>query len=556
MALANLAGKFDALFVVGGMALRPSRITAHFGLNEIPECTIELPLGVTVQNGIVVAGPGNASLSVPPYSYASVVVGLNAQLVTGAGLAFSGLLSSSAKVFEGFVYSIAVNTAIDEGSIYATAQIKIRHWLSALAMTSMLSASTHASTPSQFLNPPAFSAMASGLAGAFSDAANTSLSVINPYVSLNPLVISNDIWSAGMHNFGMGLKGILNLFTNINTFNLLASGIPVAGGPPNSPAAAALAFIEPRPDTGYVIGRPLGLASVFASTPTGFAASARLVEELSKASLADFANTTFWNLLVSNWLPYLSLQIAPLVTRAVVMPVNTMVSIPAKTINASEYYSASVDLGISEPIKGMIIIGDALQSLAGGIDLQNDRSASPAVPGILGGFIHPFINGMVVFSQAPSWLQGTVNYAYYARQALGMMAADAFAVGNVFSPNIPPEWLPDPRMDIYNMGSRLMSVLAQAEWIIRMTSGRTMTVVTPFRLDIGPGTVIAVQLLPGTSHYIIGTVKSVFLDLSPENATTTYVLAGIKHSSEVGIGLGMPANPFWPNSTIYYTPLI
>lgn len=337
---------------------------------------------------------------------------------------------------------------------------------------------------------------------------------------------------------------------------------------------------------GYLYGMPL---SFWLSQQTlrnhplhpgrGFAA------DVVGASFGDLAPASFWELLAGRYASNYQLAIAPMANRAVILPFQPLMDRVWQHVYASEIETWDDDAQTPLPLRGVVLVSDR-QGITN-ITVAGNNPAAPGAPTAYqqndAAYDSCEAGGVFIYRTMPPWLAdasrlpgafapgtlqntpramaglpwGTVPAAAAARDQLvaqspelGLAAAAGLPLGGVAADN-----LAAPRNVMLSSGYRL----ARAHYQQERTRPRTVYVRGRFRYDIGPGSIVRLELpadryvreaLVGQRNtYAVGMVLRVTISLDQEgqNASTALQVGFVRTEGETqpGTPLFADSHPFW-----------
>lgn len=310
----------------------------------------------------------------------------------------------------------------------------------------------------------------------------------------------------------------------------------------------------------------------------GFAA------DIVGATFGDLAPASFWELLAVRYASRYQIALAPMADRAVVVPFQPHLDGVWQTVYASEVDQWDDDMQTPLPVRGVVMVGDrrGLTGVMAGFDpgapgaaaamQQADAVYDSCEPG-----------GVFVYRMLPPWLADAprVPGAYFAvtvqsgrRAAAGvpwstvpralaaqdqLLAADP-TLAAAAAAGIPGGGVAyNALMAASDLHRSTANRLAKAVYQQERTRPRTVYVRGRFRTDIGPGSVVRVELpadryaraaLPGTHDTVVtGVVTRVSLALDQEGqaATTGLQLGFVRTEGETARGhpLFAEGHPYW-----------
>jgi len=503
---------------ITGMQVDVSAFHVRYALNDIPTATVRIPLGREILTGEV--SPGYTLLSQAPYRI-PVFLFFNVGSFTPPNLPY--ISHGNYLLFAGYVSQVTYTTAFGREELV----VKLDHWLSDLNFSSTLISGVNPENAKSLK-----SILRLTLSGAGSSLNFAPMGLIQNIV--NPNYAIGNLWAGAIFPFMSFLIGANRINSAMLQFN----------DTPNRDAARALFSWR----FSYL---PL-------SVP--IEAALRIIDHIysfidvrPEDTLTSLAGVTLWQKLLEFAQKFLFFIVPhPLFYRA--EPVVLGLSNFGCTVWGHEILAINFNLKRPQvPIKATWIFTD-LRPLAGS---ALDNPSESTIPIIGGGFITPeFPYGSVSLYGAPDFLANAYEPSAYTRLAVASYKvcrsrnpiARNIALGNYFAA----------------LTSGHLSTLdkyAHYLYIAEQLSGRTATMVCPFRMDISPGTTI--RIVPYNNEFIPNNIDSCALfatvdavEYSADAASltpprTTYSLVGIRNYYEyMSPAYSVPAHPFY---RVYFT---
>ncbi len=269
----------------------------------------------------------------------------------------------------------------------------------------------------------------------------------------------------------------------------------------------------------------------------------------------SLAGDTIWSLLIGSLLPSFGLYVIPTAREAYVAPCLPMGNKPGKSIYASEYVDFNFSAMSQQPLYGVGIMSN--------YNLATINGGSPKI--CVGASYTPYPegSGRWLFTNAPGWMDGWVNYDPDTVQGepdvvkmLNKPTTDVLGNGGT---NINRDV--SQEAEDWNLS---MSRYAQMLYASNSLRGRDGYLVGKLRFDISPGTILFVQGKSGISGYddlatnLIGFVSSVTISINSEqaSATTAFNMTNLRTDVEnTEPGTSMSDHPFFPKY-FTYAPLV
>lgn len=270
-------------------------------------------------------------------------------------------------------------------------------------------------------------------------------------------------------------------------------------------------------DTGYLYGVPVSFY-LSQNTLAPLSANEAFAKDVAGASFADLAARSFWELMVGQYASRYQMAVAPMADRAVVIPFQPLLDRHWQSVASSEIVSWDDDLSLTVPVRGVVLVGNHFSD-SGSFQNGNDGStpgAQDRYQQLMAGY-DSCEDGVFEFRAFPGWLvnswrnpqasaQGTTPARGRATSAVpwitGAVAsgvadtliqsvgrgattlASYVATGLLRGcPAAPPAW-----------ATATASRMAKAMWQQERTKNNTVYVTTRFRYDIGPGSIVRLEL--------------------------------------------------------------
>ena len=260
----------------------------------------------------------------------------------------------------------------------------------------------------------------------------------------------------------------------------------------------------------------------------------------------DWRGSTLWDALVNMGRDFL-FRIVPLIETATCAPVfGALGGDPYMVIKPDEYHDVTMNAQTPEIVTKVVVVSSAAA-------IPGPFQAAPKIGAVIGiasceevwgGPVLPAA-GETVRVDAPDWLAAETSVGYMTRQSLG----DRINVPDAVNPDaflVVPEEEKDYRK-IYNnyLSSEIGNKFAQTIMHDVMFNTRSGTVTGRFRLDISPGSTIAVELIGGGKfsddnepRYVYGLVEETRITMNAGTAggsgfaSTSYRMTNIRTAQE------------------------
>lgn len=421
-------------------------------------------------------------------------------------------------IFSGYVAGFGFQRTA--GSAILT--ISVEHWLADLAASTMLSSSTHYSTPSDLQRSALYRDAGTEpytLKGQSSLMADSWI-LMQTGGEGN---VCSDLWETGIKRIlvaAANSDNLADLHDEANVFGQGEKGCDTAANKKtlNQVALSALDKVTSKN----------AKLSVRLGDSTSLNLGGNIFADLSSLYLENLAGQTMWDCLIASSGNFM-FAVSPGIDIAQVVPYCPTVSKsePFKTIPANQIDSVSISGDCPRTLRGV-----ALVQPQEGTVLNENGDPPPGIPAVsLGGvYISPAAgcSGVVLFKHPPSWL---------------------CLRSNVWeSSSVPPDTTIAPKEPGTNSSEKKDAELAsirdsyaKALFGVEVTKGRQGTISGPLRFDVGPGSFIKFELpeethMPdtGNNRYFYGIVVRVsfVIDSNSATASTTYTVAHVRTNAE------------------------
>jgi hypothetical protein len=507
------------------------QVTTEFALNAIPTATITLALGMNTKTNEAAKA---AEILDNLFTFRKSIRIWAENPTEDESVSLAGGLKASEAVklqiiFEGYIAGVGYQRNAS-GSVLS---VSVEHWLSDLAASSMMGASTHSMTPGDLqrsallVNARAGDGVVQTRNAGLMGATWTS-KVIGGAIGL----VSN-LWEGGIKKIAeAGAKAAGLIDVNRSADPTCAN--PSTKNPNNKAALDALAKMK-------------GVLPLEGSTAENVKSA--IYKDLTSIFLENFAGQTIWDVIVSASANYM-FAVAPGINEANVIPFLPCLSIqpePFYTLDAEQIFSVSLSGDMPRTIRGVALLFSTETGVMGGA--PNETSLPRLRVG--GAYIGTAdCKGTVLYKQPPSWLS-TASATYYA---LGADKKTNAPIKTGVSPTGgTPSGLESKTGTIKNT-MELRDNYAKSLYGFEILKGRQGTISGPFRTDIGIGSYIEFEIPkdlhdPQSSNkYFRGMVLRVTtsLDAQSSQAMTTFTVGYVRTQVEDGEGiLTMTKHPIY-----------
>lgn len=522
--------------------LAVSQISLGFSLNSIPRASCSLSVGrnVSVIEDFNPIEGGNYVPSGASKIYGLLLEELRRGLVPARIIvnwkvseaiykeAIDTKIENPFTLFSGLITSISAQNG-DNSSF----NVIVDHFLYRLTLGSSISPTSHPSNPASLTFESVFAVPggAGGQGEAADQAAGFSSSLARTY--LDQEAILADLWTGsdtGVGNSalpeGKGIRGFFRkLASRDNIEQRLLEDEELETGP-NQKALEVFNQFEPLPSKTYQLGKALKLdAKTYSELQT---VAFLMAEQIGKDGPLEMANRTFWDKLVE-YAQIFQFSIVPLPDRVLLVPF--MGSNPSiyETILAQSADFVGYSFDGSVPIRGVGVYG--------GFGLQADGLAEngnggTTVTRIGGYYLDPKKpDGQLLLVQAPDWLRN-IPSASPDPSTAPTPSGTVKTTGSPEAPTPPqPPGTPTERKKAkFKTANGLMGQYAKFVYLNEALKGRVIEVSSIFRVDIGPGSIVKVELIGDQfsnleNENLIGSVRAINISLNADSGDASMVFS-------------------------------
>lgn len=454
-----------------------SRVTTDWELNTIPRAVCLVAMGRNASDGLT-PSPMHSFLAgqfietLPARIYATVQL----DDVSDADISTLGIPDGEFLLFAGQVAAISPTFGVEA---YAT--ITLTHWLSILDEGSAFSRSSHPDNPADYTFGTLCTNEQAGLL------AYTPLALPSRIITSSTL--SRDLWG----------KALLPWFDDIarrDTIAVRERGVTVRET--NTRVRAALALL----DSASEYGLPLSLR-----TAVDIDAADAIRDYIGRIcnEHASTLKQSFWDIITGLMAPSFMFSVVPRISDALIAPIAIGYRGPASdtkapagktlylpTIRAGEYDAGSPSVDNRRPLRAVGVL--TAIGTDSGVDLKEDRGGNLGA----GGWYDTKKDGIIQIVRGLPWMSSIV--------APDRAMADTSGIRGPIATGVAPR-AADKRSKGKNAASnraardaRQKTVLkpmlnAYAKWLFArdVVSRRQFPLSGPFRLDISPGSLVAVE---------------------------------------------------------------
>lgn len=340
---------------------------------------------------------------------------------------------------------------------------------------------------------------------------------------------------------------------------------------------------------GYRYGMPIPFRK--ADLPYGFVGPAyAFAADLASETLGTIGPVTLWDKLVRQYCPRYQLALAPLTTRAVVVPLCPALRPYWRTIYAADIGEFESEIDLPVPVRGVVLFGRRPSQTGATGSPAGQNTGDPALTNFereqhLAAY-DSCRDGQFIYREAPAWLSAAAFFppamadrsvqlrvagnapttAASAIASATALVAQVQAILNAFGAVgggtiIPTLALPTVMAAVPDRVG-MAHAYAKALYQYERLRPRTCRVAGRFRTDIGPGSVVRVEIprdkfadaamaTAGRERYLYGVVMrtsvAINTESQPPQATTAYHLGFVRREGELATtsDLTSDGHPIW-----------
>lgn len=293
-------------------------------------------------------------------------------------------------------------------------------------------------------------------------------------------------------------------------------------------------------------------------TPRG---SSFVSDWVGRRVAASLAGDSIWSMLIGSLLPSFGLYLIPISTEAYLAPIIPMSRLIGKTIKANEYVDFNMKMMSQRPLYGVGIF--ASYNLAT-VEKDGDGKLCVGATYTARSSQGETNDGMWMFTQAPGWMDGWVNYDPKVTDGnpdvVAMMNQPSHDAAGVETEAVNRS--PSNEVDGWNA---TMAQYARMLYASNSLRGREGSLVGKLRFDIAPGTTLRLEAKGDNTNLpddlaasMVGLVASVTVTINAEqaSATTSFKLTNLRTLFEnADDRMSMSNHPFFP-AHFNYAPLV
>lgn len=440
--------------VVNGIEIELTRVELEYPLSDIPRATLACAIGREVRSLLPAAIHGiydTLKVNIP------IIVWCEAEEISNSGVPGSYWPDGPFICFTGIIVGVGYRKS---RSGTASLTLSCRHFLADLEYSWAPNKMTHPLNMGNFHNK----------AGVKMGGDINFLPSTASIKYFTEDAITEDYWGLALRPWLNEICSQAQIFEN------------EAVDPGNDDAVGALFLFEPLVAGGYEYGVPLSMTDFdILGTQPGIQA---VVMDASQEGLRAFMGSTIWEKIVSDYGSRYLFSVAPMASRALIVPVIPGLLTTWVTIDPDEYDSVSLSNFLPRPLRGVILETGA-NSQFGAQGLVKGQGL--AITTIGGRFENDSMtSGMIYFREAPQWVSNGVSQAAFAQAAANAVHGNAMggAAGAVAA------GIPAP-IALRQMAKILWDEYAKAMYLYEVFKTRRGTVTGKIRFDICPGSSVA-----------------------------------------------------------------
>lgn len=518
---------------VGGQEFDIVDAAIDFALNTIPSATITLATGFNVKT---LEDSNTNALSNNLFNFRDPILIYYSYIIDSEELGeYKGIPGDANILFDGYITGFGCQRTSNASVL----SISVEHWLSDLTASSMISSSTHSTTPGDLqraalLRTPQYqSSPASGIL------AQTFASTV---LGAGATVIDN-LWENGIKKI---IKFVMNSNALVDLNRETGSGCLEATAPtPGAQVSNSTSVYNKAAEA--AVAKMSGTLKF--SSPEAIAVANNIKDEIGAATMQAYAGQTIWDNVLYSSASYM-FAVVPRISDAEVVPFlpNIFADNPFASIPGEQISSISISGDMPRTLRGVAILtGSSSAYLSGAA--QKD-SALPNLR-VGGTYISSECKGTVLYKQAPGWLQVSGGFTTYARGPDKQPPYNV-AGGSGGTPSTLP-----PKSEIVSKTQKIRDDYAKTVFGFEVLKGRQGVITGPFRTDIGVGSYIEFEV-PENRHndgtqpnWFRGIVLKVAISISAQSldSSTTFTVGYVRtYPEDVSQALTMQEHPLYTNT--------
>lgn len=519
---------------VGGQEFDIVDATVDFALNTIPSATITLATGFNVKT----LEDSNANvLSNNLFNFRDPILIYYSYIIDSEELGeYKGIPDRQRSIlFDGYITGFGCQRTSNASVL----SISIEHWLSDLTASSMISSSTHSTTPGDLQRAALLRTPQSQFSPAVGLLAETYASKV---LGAGSNVVDN-LWENGFKKI---IKSVMNSNALVDLNMETGSGcleniVPIASDQVSDVKSIYNGAAE------VAISKISGILKF--SSSEAIQVADNIKGEISAGTMQGYAGQTIWDNILSASASYM-FALVPRIADAEVVPFlpNVFADKPFASIPGEQVSSMSISGDMPRTIRGVAVLTGSSSAYLSGSSSKDNALPELRVGGT---YISTECKGTVLYKQAPGWLQTSGSATTYSR---GIDKQPPYNVsGNVGgqTSNLPPI------SDIVKHTQRLRDDYAKTVFGFEVLKGRQGVITGPFRTDIGVGSYIEFEV-PENRHndgtqpnWFRGIVLKVAISVSAQSldSSTTFTVGYVRtYPEDVSQVLTMQQHPLYADT--------
>jgi hypothetical protein len=522
--------------VVEGKEFDVVDATVDFALNTIPSATITLATGLNVKT---LEASNADELGNNLFNFRAPILIYYSYVIDSEELVGLQSIPDSPKdiLFDGYITGFGCQRTSNASVL----SISIEHWLSDLTASSMISSSTHSTTPGDLQRAALL---------------RTPQSQFSPAVGILSATYGSKVLGAGStvieNLWENGFKKIIQSVMNSNALadlnretdsGCLEDVVPIASDQVSNVTSIYNKAAE------VAISKIIGFLKF--SSPEAIQVADNIKGEISAGTMQGYAGQTIWDNILSASASYM-FAVVPRISDAEVIPFlpNIFATDASASITGEQISSISISGDMPRTIRGVaVLMGSSSAYLPGSSPKDN---AFPDLR-VGGTYISKECKGTVLYKQAPGWLQISGGPTTYSRGSDKQPPYNTSGGDGGNPSNLPP------KSKIVTDTQRLRDDYAKTVFGFEILKGRQGVIVGPFRTDIGVGSYIEFEVPESKHNYATqpnsfrGIVLKVGISISAQSSesSTTFTVGYVRSFREdVSEILTMQEHPLYDGAYV------
>lgn len=521
---------------IGGKEFDIVDATVDFALNTIPSATITLATGLDVKT---LEASNADELSSNLFNFRDPILIYYSYVIDSEELVGLQGIPDSPKdiLFDGYITGFGCQRTSNASVL----SISIEHWLSDLTASSMISSSTHSTTPGDLQRAALLRTPQSGTSPAWGLLSTTYASKVLGAGS----TVVDDLWENGFKKI---IKLVMNSNALVDLNRETGSGCLENVVPTVSDQVSNVTSIYNKAAE-VAISKISGTLRF--SSPEARQVADNIKNEISAGTMQGYAGQTIWDNILSASASYM-FAVVPRISDAEVVPFlpNVFAAEAFVSITGEQISSISISGDMPRTIRGVaVLMGSSSAYLSGSSPKDN---ALPELR-VGGTYISKECKGTVLYKQAPGWLQISGGPTTYSR---GPDKRPPYNTSG--GEGGTPSPLP-PKSEIVTNTQRLRDDYAKTVFGFEILKGRQGVITGPFRTDIGVGSYVEFEV-PESKHnpstqpnFFRGIVLKVGINISAQSldSSTTFTVGYVRaYREDVSQVLTMQEHPLYADTYI------